>query len=244
MEKVEQATTNPNRRSLLKSACGASIASMVGTLGISQITFAAALTKEERDKMTPDQIIEGLKQGNKRFRSGKPERHDYLAQKRASVTAQFPSAIILSCIDSRAPAEIILDTGIGEAFVTRTAGNVSNDDIVGGMEFACSIAGAKVIVVMGHTGCGAVRGAIDNVKLGNLTGLLDKIKPAVAATNYSGERVGSNYAFVDAVAKTNVRQTIENIRKSSSVLRDLEKEGKLKMIGAMYNLNGGMVEFF
>jgi carbonic anhydrase len=212
-------------------------------LGLSELSFAAALTKEQRDKLTPDDIIAGLKAGNKRFRSGKREKHDYLAQKRASASAQFPSAIILSCIDSRAPAEIILDTGIGEAFVTRIAGNISNDDILGSMEFACSVAGAKVIVVMGHTGCGAVRGAIDGVKLGNLTGLLEKIKPAIEATSYSGKREGSNYDFVDAVAKTNVLHTIDALRKGSAILRDLEKDGKIKMIGAMYRLQGGVVEF-
>jgi carbonic anhydrase len=225
---------------------GFTAAGVMGTLGlgISQVTFAAALTEAERDKMTPDEIIEGLKQGNQRFLSGKSEKHDYLAQKRASAAGQFPSAIILSCIDSRAPAEIILDTGIGEAFITRVAGNISNDDILGGMEFACKLSGAKVIVVMGHSGCGAVRGAIDNAKLGNLTGLLSKIKPAIGKTTYVGERIGKNYDFVDAVAKTNVQLTIENIRKGSKVLRDLEKEGKLKMVGAMYGLKGGVVEFF
>jgi carbonic anhydrase len=235
---------NPERRSLLKTVCGVTAAGMVGSFAVSEVAFAAALTKEERDKMTPDEIIASMKKGNKRFRAGKPDRHDYLAQKRASVAGQFPSAIILSCIDSRAPAEIVLDLGIGEAFVTRAAGNISNDDILGGMEFACAASGAKVIVVMGHTGCGAVRGAIDGVKLGNLTGLLDKIKPAISETTYSGERVGSNYQFVDAVAKTNVRLTIENIRKGSQILRDLEKDGKLKIVGAMYTLNGGRVEFF
>jgi len=253
MEKLvqnkENMNTNSNRRSLLKTVGGVTAAGVMGTLGfgISEVAFAASLTKAERDKMTPDEIIKGLQKGNKRFLSGKPEKHDYLAQKRASAAGQFPSAIILSCIDSRAPAEIILDTGIGEAFITRVAGNISNDDILGGMEFACKLMGAKLIVVMGHSGCGAVRGAIDNAKLGNLTGLLDKIKPAIAATpagTYVGERVGSNYAFVDAVAKTNVQQTIENLRKGSQVLRDLEKEGKLKMVGAMYGLKGGVVEFF
>lgn len=247
MEKsIQKKEMNSNRRSALKTMGGVTAAGVIGTLGlgISEVTFAAALTKEERDKMTPDEIIKGLQKGNKRFRSGKPDKHNYLAQKRASAAGQFPSAIILSCIDSRAPAEIVLDTGIGEAFVTRVAANVTNDDILGGMEFACGVAGAKVIVVMGHSGCGAVRGAIDNVKLGNLTGLLEKIKPAIEATTYQGERVGSNYAFVDAVAKTNVQQTIGNIRKGSPLLSNLEKEGKLKIVGAMYALNGGVVEFF
>lgn len=244
MKELNQNETS--RRSLLKTVCGATAIGVSGALGLGapQITFAAALTKEERDKMTPDEIVEGLRKGNKRFRSGKLEKHDYLAQKKASAQGQYPSAIILSCIDSRAPAEIILDTGIGEAFITRVAGNISNDDILGSMEYACAVVGAKVVVVMGHTGCGAVKGAIDDVKLGNLTELLDKVKPAIDKTSYSGERVGSNSAFVDKVAKTNVELTLDQIRKKSQILSDLEKDGKLKLVGAMYSLKGGMVEFF
>ena len=221
------------------------MAGIVGTMGagIPNISYAAALTKEERDKLTPDQIIEGMKEGNLRFRTGKMQQHDYLAQKRASADGQFPSAVILSCIDSRAPAEIILDVGIGETFNARIAGNIANHDLIGSLEFACAAAGAKVIIVMGHTACGAIKGAIDNVELGSLTGLLDKIKPAIGATKYSGERSSKNDEFVDAVARTNVLQTINEIRKESDVLSTLEKKGSLKIVGAMYFLNGGKVEF-
>jgi carbonic anhydrase len=234
-----------NRRSVLKTAFGVTVAGLAGGvgLGMPSISYAAALTKEDRDKLTPDQIIAGLKKGNVRFRTGKPQKHDYLAQKRASAAGQYPSAIILSCIDSRAPAEIILDVGIGETFNARIAGNIANSDLIGSLEFACAAAGAKVILVMGHTACGAIKGAIDNVELGSLTGLLDKIKPAIIATTYSGERSSKNDGFVDAVAKTNVKQTINEIRKGSEVLSALEKEGKLKIVGAMYQLNGGKVEF-
>jgi carbonic anhydrase len=151
--------------------------------------------------------------------------------------------VILSCIDSRAPAEIILDMGIGDAFNARIAGNIANDDLLGSMEFACAAAGAKVILVMGHTACGAIKGAIDGVKLGNLTGLLDKIKPAVEATQYAGERSSKNNAFVDAVATMNVRLTIDAIRRRSEVLAGLEKDGKIKVAGSMYQLVGGRVEF-
>jgi carbonic anhydrase len=151
--------------------------------------------------------------------------------------------VILSCIDSRAPAEIVFNAGIGDFFNARIAGNIANNDLIGSLEFACAAAGAKVILVMGHTACGAIKGAIDNVELGSLTGLLDKIKPAIGATTYSGERSSKNDAFVDAVAKTNVQQTINEIRKGSEVLRSLEKAGKLKIAGAMYHLNGGKVEF-
>lgn len=245
MQKTTQQSPEPARRRLLKGAAGLSILGIVGmaALGSASITYAAAMTKEARDKLTPDQVIAGLKQGNIRFHTGKPQKHDYLAQKRASQTGQFPSVAILSCIDSRAPAEIVLDTGIGEAFNGRIAGNISNDDILGSLEFACAAAGAKVILVMGHTACGAVRGAIDNVELGHLTGLLNKIKPAIEKTEYNKERTGNNPEFVDAVAKTNVNLTIEEIRKSD-ILNRLEADGKIKIIGAMYNLAGGKVDFF
>jgi carbonic anhydrase len=234
-----------SRRSLLKKICGAGAIGVTGalSLGTPEIAYAEALTEDERDKLTPDQIIQELKEGNLRFRHGKRDKHDYLSQKKSSIQGQYPSAIILSCIDSRAPAEIILDTGIGEAFVTRVAGNVSNDDILGSMEYACAVAGAKVIVVMGHTSCGAIKGAIEGVKLGNLTGLLEKIKPAIDLTEYEGERTAHNNAFVDEVSQTNVELTIKKIRKGSKILSDLEKEGKIKMIGAMYRLNGGRAEF-
>lgn len=236
----------PNkRRSLLKAAIGMSALSITGAIGLASpgVTYAAALTKEERDKLTPDQIIQGLKDGNIRFRHGKMQQHDYLAQKRASASGQFPSAVILSCIDSRAPAEIIFDTGIGETFNGRVAGNIANNDLLGSLEFACAAAGAKVVLVLGHTACGAIRGAIDNVELGNLTGLLAQIKPAIAATEYSGDRSGNNAAFVDAVAKTNVENTIKTIRERSEILNRLEKEGKIKIVGAMYQLDGGAVDF-
>jgi carbonic anhydrase len=204
---------------------------------------AQALTKEARDGLTPDQILEMLKQGNERFRSGQMHPHDYLAQKRATAAGQYPAAAILSCIDSRAPAEIILDTGIGDTFNARIAGNVANDDVLGSLEFACAAAGAKLVLVMGHTSCGAIKGAIDNVELGHLTGLLDKIKPAVPATVFSGERSSKNPQFVDAVAVSNVRRTVEEIRTRSSVLAALEKDGKIKLVPSMYHLVGGRVEF-
>ncbi|MGE0969838.1 carbonic anhydrase [Klebsiella sp. WOUb02] len=244
MQHKQQA--EPSRRTILKQTLALSALSITGlaALSVPSISFAASLSKEERDGMTPDAVIEHFKQGNLRFRENRPLKHDYLQQKRSSLAGQFPAAVILSCIDSRAPAEIILDAGIGETFNSRVAGNISNRDMLGSMEFACAVAGAKLVLVMGHTRCGAVRGAIDNAELGNLTGLLDEIKPAIAKTEYSGERQGSNYEFVDAVARKNVELTIENIRKNSSVLRKLEEQGKIKMVGSMYHLAGGKVEFF
>jgi carbonic anhydrase len=232
-----------DRRSALRFLLGAPLAVACVSLGAHDAAQAAALTKEERDNLTPDQVIERLKQGNERFRTGKMEAHDYLAQKRATASGQYPAAAILSCIDSRAPAEIIFDVAIGDTFNARVAGNIANDDLIGSLEFACAAAGAKVVVVMGHTACGAVKGAIDNVELGHLTALLDKIKPAIPATTFSGERTSKNAAFVDAVATTNVRRTVDEVRARSNVLAGLEKEGKIKIVPSMYHLVGGRVHF-
>jgi carbonic anhydrase len=232
-----------NRRAWLKGGVSACSVALLAWVGCGPEVAQAALTQAQRDALTPDQIIELMKKGNERFRSGRMKPQDFLAQKRASASGQYPAAIILSCIDSRAPAEIILDIGIGDTFNARVAGNVSNPDMLGSMEFACAVAGAKVILVMGHTACGAIKGAIDNVQLGNLTGLLDSIKPAIEATQYEGERTSKNAGFVDAVAKSNIRYTISAIRNNSSVLADLEKNGKIRIVGAMYDLNNGKVSF-
>jgi carbonic anhydrase len=241
-----QSRYGATRRALLKSATGIAALGGLGAplLGVPGLSYAAVMTKDKRDKLTPDQILEAMKQGNERFRTGKMFPHDYLAQKRATIPGQYPAAVILSCIDSRAPAEIILDAGIGDAFNARIAGNIANDDLLGSLEFACAVAGAKVVLVMGHTSCGAIKGAIDGAELGNLTGLLNKIKPAVDATHYEGERSSKNAAFVDAVADTNVHLTIAAIRQRSPVLAALEKDGKAKIVGSMYHLSGGRVEFF
>jgi len=234
--------SHPHRRSALRLLLAAPLA----LAGVSLIgpgaARAAALTKEQRDKLTPDQVIEMLERGNERFRTGNMQAHDYLAQKRATAGGQYPAAAILSCIDSRAPAEIILDAGIGDTFVARVAGNVANDDLIGSLEFACAAAGAKLVLVMGHTACGAVKGAIDNVELGHLTGLLGKIKPAIPATTFAGDRTSKSDAFVDAVAATNARRTVEEIRTRSSVLAGLEKDGRIRMVASMYHLVGGRVE--
>jgi carbonic anhydrase len=194
--------------------------------------------------MTPEQIIEGMKEGNERFRRGERKNRNYLQEQRDSANEQHPAAVLLSCIDSRAPAEVIMDLGIGDIFNCRVAGNVLNEDILGSMEFACKIVGAKVVLVMGHTACGAIRGAIEDARLGHLTGLLSKIRPAVQATTCSGERVIGNDSFVNAVARRNVELTMANIRKGSEVLADLAGNGTIKIAGAMYNLETGVVEFF
>ena len=233
-----------DRRDFLRTS-GLAIATTILTAApAGHRAHAAALSKGQRDKLTPDEIIALMKKGNERFRRGQESPHDYLAQQKGSAKGQYPAAVILSCIDSRAPAETIMDLGIGDCFNARLAGNVANDDILGSMEFACKVAGAKVVLVMGHTACGAIKGAIDGVQLGNLTGLLVKIRPAVDATQYSGERSGKNYAFVDAVARKNVELTIADIPRRSPVLAELKTSGAVKIVGAMYNLDTGLVEFF
>jgi carbonic anhydrase len=232
------------RRTFIKITGVATAATALGRVPGGQVARAAALTKAEREKMTGDDILALMEKGNQRFRLGKESPHNYLAQQKASAKAQYPAAVILSCIDSRAPAETIMDLGIGDCFNARVAGNIANDDILGSMEFACKVAGAKVVLVMGHTACGAIKGAIDNVQLGNLTGLLAKIRPAVEATQYEGDRSAKNYGFVDAVARKNVELTMIDIHRRSAVLADLEKSGAIEVAGAMYNLETGAVEFF
>jgi carbonic anhydrase len=203
----------------------------------------ADLTKEQRDKMTADEILQQMKAGNERFRSGKPQHRDLMSEAKATAKGQYPAAIVFSCVDSRVPAEMVLDFGIGDIFSGRVAGNIVDEDILGSMEFACKLTGAKVVLVMGHTACGAIKGAIDGAQLGNLTALLAKIRPAVEATQYKGERSSKNYAFVDAVARTNVSLTVVNIREKSPVLKELESSGSIKIAGSMYDLETGMVEF-
>lgn len=236
-------TCHTSRRGLFHSALGVAALGGVATIGPG-VAWAAALTREQRDALTPDAVIKLAREGNERFRAGRGQVQDYLAQKRATSVGQYPAAIILSCIDSRAPAEIILDARIGDTFNARVAGNIVNDDLLGSMEFACALAGAKLVLVMGHTACGAVKGAIDGAKLGHLTGLLDHIRPAVGATTFEGERSSANTAFVDAVAATNVRNTVEAIRARSKVLADLEEVGKIKVAGSMYDLSNGKLEIY
>ena len=203
-----------------------------------------ALTKEARDQMTPDQILAKWKEGNIRFREGRKIQRDFLAEAQATATGQFPAGVLLSCIDSRAPAEVLFNLGMGDIFNARVAGNIENPDILGSIEFTTKLAGAKVVLVMGHSACGAVAGAIADAKLGNLTQLLAKIQPAIKATKYTGDRTAGNAEFVDAVARTNVELTMANIRKNSKVIADLEKAGTVKIAGAFYDLKTGAVEFF
>jgi len=233
-----------DRRNFLKATGAATALGLAACSFFSESARADALTKAQRDKMTPEQILQVMKEGNERYRRGERKNRNYLREQRASAKGQYPAAVLLSCIDSRAPAEVIMDLGIGDVFNCRVAGNIENEDILGSMEFACKLAGAKVVLVMGHTACGAIKGAIDNAQLGNLTGLLAKIRPAVEATSYTGERSAKNYSFVNAVARKNVEMTIEDIRRDSPALSGLEANGSIKITGAMYNLETGAVDFF
>ncbi len=232
-----------SRRTFLKLTSGAALTGVFGVPLSESLVYADALGKEKRDKMTPDEILAAFKRGNKNFSKGLKTSRNYLSEQKATAKGQYPLAVVLSCIDSRAPAEMIMDLGIGDIFNTRVAGNIANDDILGSMEFSCKLAGAKVVLVMGHSACGAIKGAIDNAELGNLTGLLTKIKPAIKATQFKGELSSKNAAYVDAVAQKNVELTIADIRKRSPVLADLESKGMIKIAGAMYNLETAMLNF-
>jgi carbonic anhydrase len=195
--------------------------------------------------MTPDQVLQRLKDGNARFTSGKRAKRNLLKQLHETAGGQYPYAVILSCIDSRTAATLVFDQGIGDVFNARVAGNIENEDILGSMEFACALAGAKLIVVEGHSSCGAVRGACDHAQLGNLTHLLKNIEPAVTTCNsVAGDHSSKNEDYVAAVAKANVLQTVADIRSRSGVLAVLEKEGKIKIVGALYHLDTGIVEWY
>ncbi|EAR13424.1 Prokaryotic-type carbonic anhydrase [Polaribacter irgensii 23-P] len=206
-----------------------------------------AHTKETQATLTPEKALLFLKEGNVRFQNNLKANRNLLEQVNDTSTGQFPFATILSCIDSRVSAELVFDQGLGDIFSIRIAGNFVNEDILGSMEFACKLAGTKVIVVLGHTSCGAIKGACDDAKLGNLTTLISKIKPAVRAVKLPEEahlRNSSNIDFVNSVSEKNIYMAIDNIREQSSVLRDMESEGTIKIIGAMYDLNNGFVTFY
>ncbi len=212
---------------------------------IHKAPICTVLTEEQQRALTPDQVLESLKEGNARFVNNDVTARDHNAQVRLAASGQFPKAMVLSCLDSRVPVEDVFDKGIGDIFVGRVAGNCVNEDLLGSMEYACKVAGAKLILVMGHEYCGAIRAAIDDVKLGNLTALLAKIRPIVleSANQFDGEPLSSNPAFVDLVAKNNVRHTVSQIRKRSPILEDLVQQGQIKIVGGYYDLDTAVVEF-
>ena len=206
-----------------------------------------AHTRETQATLTPLKALQYLKEGNVRFQNNLKANRNLLEQVNDTSEGQFPFATILSCIDSRVSAELVFDQGLGDIFSVRIAGNFVNEDILGSMEFACKLAGTKLIVVLGHTSCGAIKGACDHAEMGNLTKLIQKITPAVNAVTeptHESLRTSKNLEFVDEVAKKNVLLTIERIRKESPILQEMEVMGEIKIVGAMYDIGTGMVDFY
>ena len=237
-----------DRRSFLKSAGGGLVAA--GTVsGLAQHARAAhheavTQTKESQAAITPQKALQMLKDGNTRFVTGKMLQRDYIRQVNATGDGQFPFAAIVGCIDSRGSAQLTFDQGIGDIFSTRIAGNFVNDHMLGSLEFACAVAGAKLILVVGHSECGAIKGACDDVVLGNLTHTLANIKPAVAAVSgFESDRTSANAGFVQAVAEKNVELTIQRIRQRSSILSNMADKGDIGIEGAMYDVYSGKVSF-
>jgi len=242
--------TDTDRRNFLKKAGGSVLAVVAGSsIASSAIrSFAAesaiTQTKETQAEITPQKALQMLKEGNSRFVQGNMIKRDLMRQVKETSGGQFPFAALVSCIDSRESGQLIFDQGIGDIFNARIAGNFVNDDILGSLEFACAAAGAKLIVVLGHTDCGAVRGACDDIVMGNLTHTLANIKPAVAAVSgYESNRTSANDAFVKAVTDKNVVLTVERIRERSPILRDMVDKGKIGLAGAVYDVHTGKVTF-
>ena len=198
-------------------------------------------TKEILDTMTPQKALNLLKEGNERFLDNQKADRNLLEQVNQTSTGQYPFAVVLGCIDSRVPAELVFDLGIGDIFNIRIAGNFVNEDILGSMEFACKVVGSKQILVLGHTSCGAVKGALDNVELGNLTGLVSKIKPAVDSAKRASNQESN--PSVDQVAEMNVRMTIDQILQKSPILKEMFDNQEIDISGAMYDVASGKVSF-
>jgi carbonic anhydrase len=224
----------------------------LGLLMMASVAFAQSsapridrvLTRQEQATLTPDEVLRALKEGNQRFMSGTLISRDHSAQVRDAVNGQFPKAMILSCIDSRIPVEDVFDQGIGDVFVARVAGNFENTDILGSIEYATKISGAKLVLVMGHEDCGAVKAAIDGAELGNITAMLENIKPAVQAlAGFTGDKTSTNKEFVHLVAEKNVTLTMDRIRGHSPILKGMEEQGQIKITGALYDIKTGKIEF-
>ena len=203
-----------------------------------------ALTKDVQSALTPNGVLQDLLEGNKRFVNGNAEGADNSALVNQTISGQYPKAVVLSCIDSRVPVETVFDQAIGDVFVARVAGNFENVDILGSLEYSCNVAGSKLILVLGHESCGAVKAACDGVELGNITAMLDNIMPAVrkSADEVDGEANSSNAEFVAKTVENNVRLTIERIREKSQILTEMEDNGEIKIVGGVYSLQTGKVE--
>lgn len=209
--------------------------------GLTESTMASTLTRESQGELTPGDALSMLREGNARFVAGKPARRDLASQVAATDQGQYPFAVVLGCVDSRVPPEIVFDQGIGDIISVRVAGNVLSRDVLGSLEFACKVAGASALVVLGHTACGAVHGAINGAELGHLTGLVQKIEPAIASV--PGPRDPNNADYVGQVAEANVGLVLEQIRELSPVLAGMEAAEDIMMVGAMYDVSNGIVRF-
>lgn len=203
-----------------------------------------AITQELQSALTPSSVLNDLLEGNQRFINNKTESTDNSALVKQTITGQFPKAVVLSCIDSRVPVETVLDQAIGDVFVARVAGNFENVDILGSLEYSCKVAGSKLVLVLGHESCGAVKAACDGVKLGNITALLSNILPAVkkSITEVDGEANSSNKEFVAKTVENNVKLTIDRIREKSPILKEMEDKGEINIVGGVYSLHSGKVE--
>lgn len=226
----------------------------IGTIGLAAVSHAAGeasaqdactvYSKERQKATSPAEALSLLREGNARFASGKTINCDLTAQVKATATGQAPFAAVVGCIDSRVPPELVFDQRLGAMFCARVAGNIVNTDILGSLEYACRVAGAKAIVVLGHSECGAIKGAVDRVKLGNLTALLTNFRPAIAATKIEGPRTSANHELVQAVAENNARLTAKAVLTRSAVLRQMVAKNEIVVAAAMHDLKTGKVTFF
>jgi len=233
----------PGTRSLVVAVLFASCAAVLG--GCQTAGEADVVSQEMQQSMTPRAVLADLKAGNRRYASGDSTRYDWLAQaEKTASDGQYPKAIVLSCVDSRVPVEAVFDQGIGDVFVGRVAGNFENVDMLGSFEFGTALAGSRLIVVLGHSSCGAVKGAIDEAELGNLTATLENIEPAIQAVrDSSSDRTSSNAEFVQRVVETNARQTAADILERSPVIRELVDDGQLMVVPAVYDIETGRVDW-
>jgi carbonic anhydrase len=239
------ACSNPSEKSTNLKGDTVTASSDTSATAGTQAGNTDIMTKELQDAMSPDTILQKFKDGNQRFLNGTLIHRDYMQQVKQTAGGQHPYAIVVSCVDSRKPAEIIFDKGIGDMFNARVAGNFVNTDILGSIEFACKVSGAKLILVMGHTECGAIKSACDHVVLGNITAMLKNIQPAVdSVRGFQDKRTSKNADFVQAVAKENVLLTEAKILRDSPIIREMVQNHQVRIEGCMYDLQTGRVEFY
>ncbi|MEJ8843502.1 carbonic anhydrase family protein [Lacibacter sp. H375] len=231
---------------LLSSAtsCDQSSSTKTAEAELPKPLIEKVLSAEEQKALTPETVLKSLKDGNYRYAHQDLTARNHSAMVRDASQGQYPKAVILSCLDSRVPVEDVFDKGIGDLFVGRVAGNFVNEDLLGSMEYGCKVAGAKLILVLGHESCGAIKAAIENVQMGNITSMLSKIKPAVErCADYAGKKTSKDPLFVEYVAKKNVLNAIEMIKQQSPLLKEMADKGEIKIVGAYYNLHTGEVVF-